>query len=628
MKKKIAVFASGYNSENLSVLVEGMKAGFEENTADIFLFMDYADYSQKESIRLSELAIYALPHLEDFDAAVIFASGINFHDTLDDIYEACEEAEIPTISIGMRRAGTHYIGVDNYIGMQQLSDYVIEKGAENIKYIGGSKEQADSTVRLKALIDSMEAHGLQLTLEDIFFSNWDKNAAVEYVESLIDENNIPDAIVCANDMLAISVCSVLHERGIKVPQQVMVTGFDYTYEGRVFYPSVASVDQHFKEMGEGISQTLTRCFEGETLSQETIIETSFVPGESVWAENARNEEEIRREYARNITKSSEKADTREGRLHLMSEAIINARTYSNISASMQSLFYASPGIEGPSFYLMLDPRMSVTDETSISKVKKHRFGKSLDVIVAKENERIITDPTIETRDLIPGYTGEGRNRLFFFMPIYMEVFNCGYLVMCDRISDIAEKVCRMFQTRIIRSLLPFRWNVKLNAANSKLTEIMQTDELTCVRNKIAFDDYKKNLVEKYDLGERLDIAIAFFDVKNLRRINDLMGPEAGDMYIKNACKMICDTFKHSPVFRTSGDDFVAIVSNADYPVRDELMSKLAGELKEIEEGNLPMTKRISIGLGQAVYDERLDNSLEDTFRRAEELVRTDKMHIG
>ena len=61
-------------------------------------------------------------------------------------------------------------------------------------------------------------------------------------------------------------------------------------------------------------------------------------------------------------------------------------------------------------------------------------------------------------------------------------------------------------------------------------------------------------------------------------INDTLGHQAGDEYIKEACKLICDTFKHSPVFRIGGDEFVAVSVKEDYECLDML-------LKAVEENN-------------------------------------------
>ena len=65
-----------------------------------------------------------------------------------------------------------------------------------------------------------------------------------------------------------------------------------------------------------------------------------------------------------------------------------------------------------------------------------------------------------------------------------------------------------------------------------------------------------------------------FDINNLKWINDTKGHQAGDQYLRAACKIICDIFKHSPVFRIGGDEFAVIVQGEDYACIEALLVKV------------------------------------------------------
>lgn len=73
-------------------------------------------------------------------------------------------------------------------------------------------------------------------------------------------------------------------------------------------------------------------------------------------------------------------------------------------------------------------------------------------------------------------------------------------------------------------------------------------------------------------------AIVMFDVNDLKKINDTAGHQAGDQYLCEACKIICDIFKRSPVFRVGGDEFAVIAQNNDYTCLEE-------HLREVDEHN-------------------------------------------
>ena len=95
------------------------------------------------------------------------------------------------------------------------------------------------------------------------------------------------------------------------------------------------------------------------------------------------------------------------------------------------------------------------------------------------------------------------------------------------------------------------------------------DGLTGVRNSNAYREYILELDSKIESGiTPSPFGIAMFDVNDLKLINDTRGHSFGDEVIQRASRMICEIFKHSPIFRVGGDEFVAVISEHDYEMRD------------------------------------------------------------
>ena len=94
-----------------------------------------------------------------------------------------------------------------------------------------------------------------------------------------------------------------------------------------------------------------------------------------------------------------------------------------------------------------------------------------------------------------------------------------------------------------------------------------------------------------------EFAIVILDVNDLKKVNDNMGHKAGDQYLRDACKIICSTFKRSPVFRVGGDEFCVLSQGEDYLRLEELMAQMNRHNDEaVEDGG------IVIALGMARYD--------------------------
>ena len=156
---------------------------------------------------------------------------------------------------------------------------------------------------------------------------------------------------------------------------------------------------------------------------------------------------------------------------------------------------------------------------------------------------------------------------------------------------------------------------KLYAANEKAYR----DNLTGVKNKTAFTEHEEALQEQIQQGTADAFSIVVFDVNGLKHINDTLGHHAGDEYIIKASKMICDIFQHSPVYRTGGDEFVAILTERDYLIRKELL--LALHDRSVEHIS---TEDVVVSGGLSDYRPGEDVSFHDVFERADALMYEEK----
>lgn len=154
------------------------------------------------------------------------------------------------------------------------------------------------------------------------------------------------------------------------------------------------------------------------------------------------------------------------------------------------------------------------------------------------------------------------------------------------------------------------------------------DALTNIRNKGAYDRFLLEIREMIDQADRDEtptpaFAICVFDCNDLKRINDRYGHEKGDLYLKASCDLICRTFRHSPVFRVGGDEFVAILQGPDFEEREAHRKIFQQQMDALRDAPDPW-KRVSMAAGLAVYDPERDGSPEDTFKRADTLMYENK----
>lgn len=158
-----------------------------------------------------------------------------------------------------------------------------------------------------------------------------------------------------------------------------------------------------------------------------------------------------------------------------------------------------------------------------------------------------------------------------------------------------------------------------------LNSLAYGDALTSMRNKGAFDIHIRELQKRMDdPEEHPEFAIGIFDCDDLKVMNDKYGHEKGDMYLKNSSHLICRIFQHSPVFRIGGDEFAVILQNADYENRESLARYFAEKSKEICALSSEPWEQIRVAVGIAAYDPRVDGSVEDVIRRADQMMYENK----
>ena len=146
------------------------------------------------------------------------------------------------------------------------------------------------------------------------------------------------------------------------------------------------------------------------------------------------------------------------------------------------------------------------------------------------------------------------------------------------------------------------------------------DALTGVRNRHAYLDAEEHIDRLIAEGVQNDFAITVFDINDLKTINDTEGHQAGDKYIRDACKIICDIFKHSQVFRIGGDEFAVISQNEDYEHIDALIQIVnAHNMKAFSSGG------IVIACGMAKYEN--EQFVAPVFERADQNMYENKNEL-
>ena len=139
-----------------------------------------------------------------------------------------------------------------------------------------------------------------------------------------------------------------------------------------------------------------------------------------------------------------------------------------------------------------------------------------------------------------------------------------------------------------------------------------TDPLTGVKNKLAYLEKEEDMDRRIASQKVEAFGVVVFDLNGLKLINDTKGHEVGDQYIMAACRIICNHFKHSPVYRIGGDEFTAVLEGEDYRNRKSLLNAFNTLMDE----NLKKGQEV-IASGMAEYIPNQDDHSQNIFDRAD-----------
>ncbi len=203
----------------------------------------------------------------------------------------------------------------------------------------------------------------------------------------------------------------------------------------------------------------------------------------------------------------------------------------------------------------------------------------------------------------------------------------------DEVASLAKQVAEMILEieQYMASLMQTSQALEHSKRYAREMErTAERDLLTGLRNKGAYDEHVKRIEEKMG-HESCQFGIALIDLNFLKQLNDRYGHEKGDLAVKKLCSIVCTIYKHSPVFRIGGDEFVVVLQGRDYKNREALAAKLDAAMRQMQgDKTLEPWEAISAAMGMAVYDPAVDENTSQVFRRASQrmAVRKQEMKVG
>lgn len=146
----------------------------------------------------------------------------------DDLIKSISNEKLPIVVLDRELEGDNIYSVivDNYSVMQEMVRGLIGKGYKRFSYITGVEKTKDNIERYQGMVDMLAEHEIKFLPKNYFHGDFTEKSGYQAARIMVVSQDLPEVVICANDDMAIGAIKAFREAGIKVPQEVAVTGFD------------------------------------------------------------------------------------------------------------------------------------------------------------------------------------------------------------------------------------------------------------------------------------------------------------------------------------------------------------------------------------------------------------------
>ncbi|MDE7324159.1 MAG: GGDEF domain-containing protein [Lachnospiraceae bacterium] len=633
--KKIALIMDGWKRYFTYAWPAGILQRIHESGEDInlYIFNSSGDWSWDADFNIGEYNIYKLPDLNDFDGIVMDLNNIRYPEVANEIADIVRKTGKPAISISNKFSGFYYVGVDNRGSMTTMIEHLYTvHNCRRFWFMMGPQSNYENNIRTNALKEFMHSHHLAYSENDFYFESYEFSCGYRgftYMASQLDKGGqLPDAVICASDNIAVGVLNAAEKMGYKVPDDFCVTGFDNFDKAAFYSPKITTIGYIREDIGYLCADLLIRIWDGQTVEKYNYADAKSVywdscgcKSDSIVDQEKRSKEQILYEI--------ETIDFEEQVLGL-EYAILNCKSIKEISACIPACI---PALKCDAMYIVLDEHMNdfhqdlnffnpslIDDE----KFHVHSYPEKMSVEFAYDMKKGTSSEKCTIDSLFPmfDYTEKG-GMDFLFMPLHFRQHTIGYFVIRNAVYLMEKQYLFKVLNVLISAMRNLYEKEKLGYMNKMLADMNVKDAMTGLYNRLGFQKLVCSLFdEKKSKGENL--LIMFVDMDRLKYINDNFGHDYGD----NAINIIASTImahcgKCDIPVRNGGDEFIIVCENMNQEKYGNMISHMREEVTmKAKEQNLPFDLTFSVG---AVYtDMATDKTLDDYIRIADETMYEEK----
>ncbi|MCD7842714.1 MAG: substrate-binding domain-containing protein [Lachnospiraceae bacterium] len=487
--KKIGVFVSHIFGDFQRTMCQGITDRAEEYgyATEFFASADGEDFGAYTN---GEKSILRIPHFDDF-SGVVFISGTYLQADIRNLIARvlAEKCSCPILEIAQHDTIFPHLVLGNGLCARELTVHLIrEHHCRRICYVGCESELDSSDPRRDLCAEVMQKYGLSFGEEDAADCSYTRESVASALEAFLSGEKKPDAILCYNDRMAVIVMEYLLRQGLRIPEDICVTGFDDLTVSRNCSPDLTTVTFPLHEMGAKAFDLLRDCFTGKApLPEETVIPSQPVYRGSCCAQK-KHDLPNPLFYENHLLR---KVNDREAAM--LSDIKLSAALHSvmDLDDGMDLLEDFVSAIEDcQELYLCLYPdwdhisghirRIASVPDTMDS-------TDQIEMVFAFRNGVRLAECRFSGKNILPDYLYHETNPSYIFFPLFYGEREFGYAAMAFMDGKISAGFSILMFLRNINSMLARIFDIRQTGVLvHRLEDISDRDELTLLPNRGGF----------------------------------------------------------------------------------------------------------------------------------------------
>lgn len=453
---------------------------------DVCIFAMYKKYQETADREIGESNIFSLMSYDQFDGIVVLADTIQTTGLLERLeYELHDYFNGPVLFVDKESKFFPSISTDHFHPTKRLIAHLIEHhGFHKIAYLTGKSWHPHSIQRLNGFMDSMSDHGLEIRKDWIFEGDFWYTSGESMVEKLLKTpDDLPEVIACANDCMAIGVANALEKKGIRVPEDIAVIGYDSSEEGKYSPRPLTSAPIPFRDCGKHAGSYIHSLLCGEYIPD-------FKPNVELFIGSSCGCQCDHTELYHTQRSNWEVTISERDMLSSMNYMMDDLMSQDKIQNLMNVIFSYTYQIEGfDSFHICLNEQWQDMNALCKASVDWNHYSPkmlyALECRASVDNPgRVDLERFFDKSELIPELNEErDEPKAYFFTPLHFEDRCMGYAVVSyGKKNKSYARTYGAWLANVMRGLESFR---RLAFATYKQNVIQKLKEATEEQNEIA-----------------------------------------------------------------------------------------------------------------------------------------------